>query len=103
MDIFTGFVLGFFALLFLVCLLDNTDEVIGDLEEQVDAKDAIIDSLTAERKVTRHRLAVTVCRRMGKKRGDVAPFQVYWPSLEDVPDGVDIFREKYGKPTGGNE
>lgn len=100
MEMFIGFVLGVFALLFLICLLDNTDAAIGNLEEQVKEKDALIDSLTAERKVMRQRLAVALLRR---RSVDVSEIVAYWPTLEGVEDGVDVFWERYGEPTGAKE
>lgn len=31
---------------------------------------------------------------------DTTELNAQWPSLENMPDGVDILREKYGPPTG---
>lgn len=35
-------------------------------------------------------------------RAELAEFEAAWPNLDDLEEGNDIFREKYGAPTGGN-
>lgn len=77
MDMFIGFVLGFLTLLFLYCLLDDTDLAIADLEEQIRSKDALIDSLTKER----------------QDKLNVNALQSYWPDMKGVPDGIDRFAQ----------
>ncbi len=42
---------------------------------------------------------------MSSQQGEAlrAELDAQWPSLENMPDGVDILREKYGPPTGKEE
>lgn len=35
-------------------------------------------------------------------RAELAELEADWPSMEAMLDGGDIFRERYGEPTGGN-